>query len=102
MKRREFDGEWFSLLSITKAHRVGVSLCGLQSWRVARTQYMGMASGDCDVLAEIDILNCIQDFHAFVHRALECLAAGNESHAARPLVDDGRTDCFGKIIFTRS
>ena len=43
---------------------------------------------DGDVVVEVDILDGVQNFNAVLHRLLERLAAGDESHAACALVDD--------------
>jgi hypothetical protein len=41
-------------------------------------------SGDGHILTEVNILNGVQNFDAFRQGPLECLAAGNQSHAAGP------------------
>ena len=38
---------------------------------------------------------------AFLHRALERLAAGDEAHAARALVDDGGLHGVGEVVLAR-
>ena len=54
-------------------------------------------SGDSDVLAEINVLNRIQQFDALIHRALKCFASGDKSGAAAAFVDNGGADRFGQI-----
>ena len=49
-----------------------------------------LRSGDGDALVEVNVLNQVQQFHAFLQRTLERLAPGNQSCAAGALVDDGR------------
>src|SRR5215207_6256640 len=49
-------------------------------------------SRDRDLFGEVNVLNGVEEADAFVHRALESLAARNQPHAAAALVDDGRAD----------
>src|SRR4051812_19384858 len=44
---------------------------------------------DRDVPGEIHILDRLEQLDALLERALECLAAGDQAHTARALVDDG-------------
>src|SRR5690606_20570663 len=46
-------------------------------------------SGDRDLGAEVHVLDRVQDLDTLGERALERLAAADEAHAARALVDDG-------------
>src|SRR5258708_35521177 len=55
------------------------------------------SSGDRDVLVQVDVLNRVQQPDAFLDRALEGLAAGDEAHAAGALVDDGRLHSLFEI-----
>ncbi len=48
--------------------------------------------GDGDALAEIDVLDGVQQLDAFIHRLLERLAAADHATAAGALVDHGRGD----------
>jgi hypothetical protein len=54
-------------------------------------------SGDGYILTEIYILHGIQNFDAFRHGPLECLAAGDQPHATGPLIDNRRADCLGQV-----
>jgi len=42
--------------------------------------------------AEVNVLDRVQQFDAFFHRALERFASGDQAHAARAFVDDGGED----------
>jgi hypothetical protein len=55
-------------------------------------------SGNTDFLAEIDILNGVQKFDAFLHGALEGFASGDEACTARAFVDDGREGRVRKVV----
>jgi len=57
-------------------------------------------SRDCNVLAEIHILNEVQHLDALLHGPLEGFAAADEAHAAGSLVDDRGSHRFGKIVLT--
>src|SRR5262249_35214951 len=50
-----------------------------------------------NILAQINVLDRVQQFHAFVHRALESFAAGDKSGAAAAFVDHRRAHCIGQI-----
>src|SRR5207247_6539040 len=41
---------------------------------------------DPDLLAEVDVLDEVEQLHSLVHRPLEGLASRDEPHPARPLV----------------
>src|SRR6266478_2653448 len=49
------------------------------------------------LLSEINILNHIEKFHAFLHRLLESFAAADEARSAGAFVDDGGGYCFNHI-----
>src|SRR5262245_210472 len=57
-------------------------------------------SGDRDLRREVDVLDRVEQRHAFLHRALERLTARDETHPAGALVDDGRPHGFLEIAFT--
>ena len=50
-----------------------------------------------DLLRKINVLNRVQQLDAFVHRPLECFAAGDQAHAAAAFVDDGGAHRLGEI-----
>ncbi len=52
---------------------------------------------DGDFLAEVDVLNRMQELHAFLHRSLEGLATTDEPRTASALVHDGRVDRFCQV-----
>ena len=58
-----------------------------------------LRSSLCDryIFAEVDILNRVQESDSFFHRPLECLPAGNQTHASGAFVDYGGLDCFGQV-----
>src|SRR6266403_3334965 len=56
------------------------------------------ALGHGDFGAEVDVLNGVEELDAFLHGALESLAAGDEASAASALVDDGSGDGFLEIV----
>ena len=70
----------------------GTSLApaGLMTARLRRLR-------DGDRVVEVDVLDRVQQLDAFVHRALERLAAGDQSHAAAALVDDRGAHRFGEV-----
>src|SRR4051794_15786735 len=52
---------------------------------------------DRDILAEVDILDCIKQSDTFFDRSLECFAARNKTHAAGALVDDSSDDSISEV-----
>ena len=56
--------------------------------------------GDRNLVAEVDVLDCIENFNAFLHRSLEGFATGYQTGAAGALVDDGGGDCFFKVVLS--
>ena len=57
---------------------------------------------DCYVFAQVDVLDGIEQFDPILHGFLESLAAGNESHAARPFVYHGGSYGLSQIVLARS
>src|SRR5215813_6029381 len=57
-------------------------------------------SGDRNLVAEIDILNRIQDGNAVLHRSLECLATRNQTGTAGALVNNSSGDGFFEVILS--
>src|SRR6267154_6917448 len=53
-----------------------------------------------DFATEVDVLDCVEEFYSFGHRALERFAAGDEAGAAGALVDDSGSDCFFEVVCT--
>src|ERR1051325_11529720 len=53
--------------------------------------------GDSNFFRKIDVLNCVQQFDAFIHRTLKGLASGNQAHAAAALIDDGGAYGFSHV-----
>src|SRR5207302_10042131 len=53
-----------------------------------RRSAAGADSGEGYLVAEIDVLDGVQQLHALPHRSLEGLPSGDEAGAARALVDD--------------
>src|SRR5207245_2297196 len=51
-----------------------------------------------DFGAQVDILDDVEELDAFLHRALEGLAAGDEAGTASALVDDGGGNGFFEVI----
>ncbi len=49
------------------------------------------------VIAEVNVLDCVEEVDAFGHRALECFAAGDEAGPAASFVDDRGADGIGKV-----
>src|SRR5581483_5486084 len=60
------------------------------------------SSGDCDFRIQINILDGVEQFHAFRHGALEGLPAGDEAHASGALVDHCGAHGFAKVVGSRS
>lgn len=57
-------------------------------------------SGDGDGLVQVNVLDTVQQFNAFVHRFLEGLAPGNQSLTTSTLVDDSGRDGFSQVART--
>src|SRR5262249_40072321 len=57
-----------------------------------------LALRDGDVWAEVDVLNGVEQLHAFFHGALEGFTTGDEPGAAGALVDHGRGHGFLEIV----
>src|SRR6185369_2993418 len=57
--------------------------------------------GEADLLAEVDVLNRVQDLHALLHGLLEGLAARDEPGATGALVDDGGERRVGDVVLAR-
>lgn len=58
---------------------------------------VGLESGDCNVVAEIDVLDTVEELNALCHGTLEGFATGNEAGAASSFVDHGGANGFGKV-----
>src|SRR5271163_5277800 len=56
------------------------------------------ASGDGNFLAQVHILNGVEEFNPFLHGPLEGFASGDEAGAAGALVDDGGGYGFGEVV----
>src|SRR6266478_2514650 len=56
------------------------------------------ALGDGDIGAQVNVLDGIQELHAFLHGALEGFAAGDEAGAAGAFVDDGGGYGFFEVV----
>src|SRR5476649_2350695 len=70
-------------------------------WPMRATLRIDMReSGDRDGAVQIDVLDRVQQPDALVHRALKRFAAGDQPHAARALVDDGRLHGFLQVGIT--
>ena len=54
-----------------------------------------------DVLAEVDVLDRVEQLDALLERPLERLAAGDQAHAAGALVDDRGRDRVAQIVLAR-
>ena len=60
---------------------------------------MPVGSGNGDVLAQVYVLDRVEELDPFGHGALERFPAGDQAHAAGALVDDGGGDGVAEIIF---
>lgn len=79
-------------------HRVGATAGYPEEAQTATGERLKAGnSGDSYVVAEVDILNGVQQFDALGHRLLERLASSNEAGAARALIDDGGTHRFTQV-----
>ena len=58
---------------------------------------LGFRLGDGDALAEVDVLDGVEQDDAVLHVLLEGLATGNQAHAAGTLVDHCRLDGLRQI-----
>src|SRR5258708_3409644 len=56
------------------------------------------ALGDGDFGAKVDVLDGVEQLDAFLHRALEGFAAGDEAGAAGAFVDHGRGYSFFEVV----
>ncbi len=63
-----------------------------------RTWDRACNSGDGDVLAQVDVLNRVQQFNTLIHRFLEGFSAADESHPTGSLVDDSGFHGLGQVI----
>ncbi|CAN5522915.1 hypothetical protein BH10CYA1_BH10CYA1_32010 [soil metagenome] len=54
--------------------------------------------GDGDALAQVDILDGVQQLDALRHRLLERFATADHATAAGALVDHGRGDSFDQVV----
>jgi len=61
-------------------------------------QRQNLDSGYSDFGAQVDILDDVEELDAFLHGALEGLAAGDEAGTASALVDDGGGNGFFEVI----
>lgn len=73
-------------------------LCCFLSSAASQTS-LRFSSGDGDALAEVDVLDGVEQDDAVLHVLLEGLATGNQPHAAGTLVDNRRLDGLGQIVF---
>src|SRR5205085_7304967 len=55
------------------------------------------ASRHRHALVQVHVLDGVEHLDPLVHRPLEGLAAGDQAHAAGPLVDHRRADGFGQV-----
>jgi len=55
-------------------------------------------SGHRHVLAQVDILNRMEEFDALFHGLLKCLATCYQAHSSGPLVNHRRLDHLGQIV----
>src|SRR5258706_16420852 len=60
-------------------------------------RYRPRVLGDRNLVRKINVLDRIQQFHAFVHWSLERFASGDQAHAAAAFVDDGGAHGFGHV-----
>src|SRR4249919_3674112 len=60
------------------------------------------ASGYCDALVQVDVLDRVEELHAFGHRALKRLAPGDQTGTARALVDHRRAHRLGEVVLPGS
>src|SRR5258707_6670265 len=51
-----------------------------------------------DFGAEVDVLDCVEEFYSFGHRTLEGFAAGDEAGAAGALIDYSGGYCFFEVV----
>src|SRR5436853_7469349 len=56
---------------------------------------------DSDLLRQINVLDGVEDFNAFVHRFLKGLAPADQAHAAGALVDHRRAYRLLQIVLAR-
>src|ERR1700694_5622969 len=68
---------------------------------LVRLQEQSRALGDGDFGAKVDVLDGVEELDAFLHGALERLAAGDEAGAAGALVDHGGGYRFFEVVGAR-
>ena len=56
-----------------------------------------LESGNRNVVAEIDVLDIVEELNALFHGTLKGFATGNEASAASAFVDHGGANGFGKV-----
>ena len=62
---------------------------------------MTFALRDGDFFVEVNVLNGVQEFSAFIDVALESLTTRDESLATGALVDDGGLNGFSEVVIAR-
>src|SRR6188768_1092277 len=72
--------------------------CGPPPLGQSRMRY---GSGDRDFRAQVYVLNRLQQLGAFRHRALERLAAADQTHAAGALVDHRGGHGLAEVVLAR-
>src|ERR1700752_1191700 len=68
-----------------------------RSYSNYRTYCAGQKLRYSDFVAQVDVLDRVQQFHAFAHWTLEGLATGDQTRAAAAFVYNGGTNCFGEV-----
>src|SRR5690606_19090254 len=58
-------------------------------------------SGDGYVLAQVDVLDGVQQLDALGHRTLERFSTTDQAHAPRAFVHDGRGHCVSEVVLAR-
>ena len=64
--------------------------------------YLEYFSSDRDFLAEVDVLDRMEDLNPFLHGLLEGFAARNETDPAGPFVNHSGRDGVVKVVFSGS
>src|SRR6185295_11186600 len=80
--------------------RLGIALVTPGSPRDATGRLPG--SGYGDALVQVNVLDCVEELHAFGHRALERLASGDQTGTPRTLVDHRSAYRLGEIVLPGS
>src|SRR5215831_1209518 len=62
---------------------------------------LGVASGDRHVLAEVDVLDRVQQLDSILHRPLKRFPPRDEAHPAGPLVDHRGRHRLGEVVGPR-